>query len=250
MSTENNVAGKVVVITGASSGLGACTARLLAEEGAKVVLGAPNKDRISKVVDDINQAGGSALGLATDVTKRSDVETLVKGAIDQFGRLDVFVNNAGIMSIAPLSLLKVEEWERQIDTNIKGVLYGIAAALPIMRRQKSGHIINLGSVVGLRVFAPGGTVYSATKFAVHALTEGLRLEVRTENIRCTTIAPGAFDSGLKRGTSDESSAKALDELYKVAIPVESVAKTIVYAIRQPEDVEIGMLVIRPTVEEL
>lgn len=247
MEPVNNHEGKVVVITGASSGLGANTARLLAKEKAKVVLGAPNKNEIDKVVSEIGQAGGTALGFSTDVTKRSDVEALVNGAIDKFGQLDVLINNAGVMSIAPLSLLKVDEWERQTDINIKGVFYGVAAALPQMQRQKSGHIINMGSVVGLRVFAPGGTVYSATKFAVHAFTEGLRLETRSDNIRCTTIAPGAFDSGLKRGTSDPVSAKLLDEVYKVAIPVESVAKTISYAIAQPDDVEIGMIVIRPTV---
>ena len=177
------------------------------------------------------------------------MEALVSEAVSSFGRVDSLVNNAGVMSMAPMAALKVEEWDRQIDVNIKGVLYGIAAVLPHMRRQKSGHIINLGSVVGLRVFAPGGTVYSATKFAVHAISEGLRVELHSENIRVTTIAPGAFSSNLKAGTSDETSARGLDELYKIAIPAESVARTIAFALEQPDDVAINMVVIRPTIED-
>jgi NADP-dependent 3-hydroxy acid dehydrogenase YdfG len=153
------------------------------------------------------------------------------------------------MPIAPVALLKVAEWERMIDVNLKGVLYGIAAALPHMQKQKSGHIINISSVGGIKVFAPGGTVYSATKFAVHALTEGLRIETRADNIRCTLISPGAVDSELKEGSSDEASSNALKELYKIAIPSESIARAIAYAIEQPADVEIDDIVIRPTAQE-
>ena len=145
-----NIADKIVVITGASSGLGESTAKLLARHGAKVVLGARRKDRIDAVVKDISAAGGKAIGFAVDVTKRAEVEALIKGAVDSFGRVDVMLNNAGVMSIAPIQLLKVEEWDRQIDVNIKGLLYGVAAVLPQMQKQKSGHIINLASVAGIQ----------------------------------------------------------------------------------------------------
>src|ERR1700733_2463682 len=204
-----NIADKVVVITGASSGLGESTAKLLARNGAKVVLGARHKDRIDAVVNEISAAGGKAVGFAVDVTKRVEVEALIKGAVESFGRVDVLVNNAGIMPIAPIQLLKVEEWDRQIDINMKGVLYGVAAALPQMQKQKSGHIINLASVFGIKVFAPGGTVYCATKSAVRSLTKGLRMETRADKIRCTIISPGAVDSELKNDTSDVASAKAV-----------------------------------------
>src|SRR6201987_4394446 len=167
-----NIADKVVVITGASSGIGKSAARLLAGSGAKVALGARRTDRIDALVKDITAKGGTALGFQADVTRRSEVEALVQGAIHDYGRIDVIVNNAGIMPIAPMAALKVEEWDRMIDVNIRGVLFGVAAVLPIMQKQKLGHIINIASVAGFKVFAPGGAVYSATKFAVRALTEG------------------------------------------------------------------------------
>jgi NADP-dependent 3-hydroxy acid dehydrogenase YdfG len=245
----SNIGDKVVVITGASSGLGESTAKLLARNGAKVVLGARRKDRIDAAVREILAAGGQAAGFAVDVTKRAEVEAFLKGAVDSFGRVDVLVNNAGIMPIAPIHLLKVEEWDRQIDVNIKGVLYGVAAVLPQMQKQKSGHIINMASVFGIKIFAPGGTVYCATKSAVRALTEGLRIELHAENIRCTMISPGAIASELQDGSSDPSSAKAVKELYKVAIPAESVARAILYAIEQPADVEIDEVVLRPTAQD-
>jgi NADP-dependent 3-hydroxy acid dehydrogenase YdfG len=241
-----NIADKVVVITGASSGLGESTAKLLARNGAKVVVGARRKDRIDTVVKEISAAGGRAAGFAVDVTKRAEVEALIKGAVDSFGRVDVLVNNAGIMPIAPINLLKVEEW----DLNIKGVLYGVAAVLPQNAKQKSGHIINLASVFGIKVFAPGGTVYCATKAAVRALTEGLRMELHSENIRCTIISPGAVESELKNGTSDPSSAAFVKDLYKkIAIPADSVARAVLYAIEQPADVEIDEVVLRPTAQD-
>ena len=245
----STIADKVVVITGASSGIGESTAKLLARHGAKVVVGARRKDRIDAVVKEISGAGGKAIGFAVDVTKRAELEALIKGAVDSFGRVDVMVNNAGIMPIAPIKLLKVEEWDRQIDVNIKGVLYGVAAALPHMQKQKSGHIINLASVLGIKVFAPGGTVYSATKFAVRALTEGLRVELHAENIRCTMISPGAVASELQDGTSDQASAKFVKELYKIALPADAVARAVLYAIEQPVDVEIDEVVLRPTVQD-
>jgi NADP-dependent 3-hydroxy acid dehydrogenase YdfG len=246
----SNIADKVVVITGASSGIGESIAKLLAQYGAKVVIGARRKNRIDAVVKEISTAGGKAVGFAVDVTKRPEVEALIKGAVDSSGRVDVLVNNAGIMQIAPIQLLKVHEWERQIDVNIKGVLYGVAAVLPQMQKQKSGHIINITSVFGIKVFAPGGTVYCATKAAVRTLTEGLRMELHSENIRCTMISPGAVASELPSGTSDPSSAKFLKDFYeKTAMPADSVARAVLYAIQQPADVEIDEVVLRPTVQD-
>jgi NADP-dependent 3-hydroxy acid dehydrogenase YdfG len=246
---ETNIQGKVVIITGASSGLGESTARLLAENGAKVVLGARRKDRIDEVVREITAKGGSALGFKTDVTKRGDVEALVQGAMDKHGRVDVIVNNSGIMPIAPMAALKVDEWDRMIDVNIKGLLYGVAAVLPIMQKQKQGHIINIASVGGFKVFAPGGTVYSATKFAVRAVTEGLRMEHKADNIRCTIISPGAVATELPESSSEEATREGLREFYKMAIPAGSIARAIAYAIEQPAEVEIDEIVIRPTAQE-
>ena len=155
----SNITDKVVVITGASSGIGESTAKLLAQQGAKVVLGARRSNRIDAVVQEISATGGKAIGFVTDVTKRAEVEALIKRAVEGFGRVDVLLNNAGIMPIAPIEALKVDEWDRQIDVNIKGLLYGVAAALPHMQKQKSGHIVNITSAFGIKVFAPGGTVY-------------------------------------------------------------------------------------------
>ena len=245
-----NIEGKVVVITGASSGLGESTARHLAKLGARVVLGARRKDRLDAIVKGIQAADGEALAVTVDVTKRAEVEGLVKKAVDTYGRIDVMMNNAGIMAIAPLTALKVEEWERMVDINIKGVLYGVAAALPHMLKQESGHFINTASVFGIKVFAPGGTVYCATKAAIRSLTEGLRMEAHAGKIRCTIISPGAVDSELKHDSSDPASAEAVKELYRAwAIPAESVARAVAYAIEQPSDIDINEIVIRPTAQD-
>ena len=243
--TRPNTTDKVVVITGASSGIGESTARLLAGSCAKVVLGARRKDRIDALVKDITAKGGAALGFQADVTKRSEVEALVQGAIHEHGRIDVIVNDAGIMPIAPMAALKVEEWDRMIDVNIKGLLFGVAAVLPIMQKQKQGHIINMSSVGGFKVWAPGGTVYSATKFAVRAITEGLRMEHKADNIRCTIISPGAVATELPEGSSEEDTRKNLREFYKIAVPADSVARAIAYAIEQPAEVDVNEIVIRP-----
>jgi NADP-dependent 3-hydroxy acid dehydrogenase YdfG len=245
----SNIADKVVVITGASSGIGESTARLLAGKGAKVALGARRKDRVDTLVREITAKGGCALGFETDVTKRGDVEALVKGTVERHGRIDVIVNNAGIMPMAPMAALKVDEWDRMIDVNIKGLLYGVASVLPIMQRQKLGHIINLSSVAGFKVFAPGGTVYSATKFAVRALTEGLRMEHRADHIRCTMISPGAVATELPESSSEEATRKNVREFYKMAIPASSIASAIAYAIEQPAEVEIDEVVIRPAAQD-
>jgi NADP-dependent 3-hydroxy acid dehydrogenase YdfG len=245
----SNIADKIVVITGASSGLGESTAKLLARHRAKVVLGARRKYRIDAVVKEISAAGGKAIGFAADVTKLAEVEALIKEAVDSFGRVDVIVNNAGIMPIAPMAALKVEEWDRMIDVNIKGLLYGVAAVLPIMQKQKSGHIINIASVIGIKVFAPGGVVYGATKSAVRVLTEGLRIELHSQNIRCTMISPGAVATELPESSSEEETRKNLREFYKIAIPADSIARAIAYAIEQPAEVEIDEIVIRPTAQD-
>jgi len=244
----SGVADKVIVITGASSGIGESTAKLLARDGARVVLGARRKDRLEAVVKEISAEGGTAIGVAVDVTKRPEVEALIKRTVDSFGRVDVIVNNAGIMPIAPIQALKVEEWDRQIDLNLKGVLYGIAAVLPQMQKQKSGHIINVASVIGIKAF-PGGTVYGATKAAVRMLTEGLRMELHSQNIRCTIISPGAIATELPESSSEEATRKNLREFYKMAIPANAIASGIAYAIQQPAEVQIDEVVIRPTAQD-
>lgn len=246
---QKHIQDKVVVITGASSGLGEESARHLASLGAKVVLGARREDNLKKIVDDINQSGGEAIYHVTDVTKQQDVEALVNKGKETFGRIDVMVNNAGLMSLAPLSIRKVEEWDRMIDINVKGVLYGIAAALPIFEAQENGHFINISSVAGLKVFQ-GAAVYCGTKFAVRAISEGLRMEVGA-NIRTTTIEPGAIDSELKHGSSHSDTASYVNDMYEsLAIPSDSIARALAYAIEQPDNVDINEIVIRPTAQEL
>jgi len=245
---SNNIQGKVVVITGASSGLGEATARHLAALGAKVVLGARRLERLQTIAQEIRAAGGEAAAFAVDVTSRQDLEALVQGALDTFGRVDVMINNAGLMAISPIRERRIDEWDRMIDINIKGVLYGIAAALPVFEQQNSGHFINISSVAGIKVFSPGGSVYSGTKYAVRAISDGLRHEVGG-SIRTTTIEPGAVDSELKLGSGHQPSADVVMEFYKQAIPAESVARAIAYAIEQPADVDINEIVLRPTAQD-
>jgi NADP-dependent 3-hydroxy acid dehydrogenase YdfG len=249
-SVQDNIKGKVAIVTGASSGLGESTARHLAARGAKVVLAARRTDRLDKVVAEIREAGGEAIAVATDVARRADLEKLAAAAVEAFGRIDVLVNNAGVMPLSPLDKLKVDEWDRTIDVNIKGVLYGIAAVLPRMQAQGSGHIVNVASIAGLKVFTPIGTVYSATKHAVRAISEGLRVEVGNSGVRVTIVSPGAVDSELKLGSSDAESAAGVKAFYEAnQIPADSVARAVVYAVEQPANVDINEVVLRPVSQE-
>lgn len=247
---SRNIEGKVVVITGASSGLGEATARHLCGLGAQVVLGARREDRLKTIVDDLVAGGGRALAVGVDVARREQVEALVDAAVRAYGRIDVLVNNAGLMPLAPLERLKVDEWDRMVDVNFKGTLYGIAAALPRMKRQKSGHIINVSSVYGHKV-GVGAAVYCATKFAVRALSEGLRQEVKPYNIRTTIISPGAVATELLEHISEKDvAANTKEYVDRIAIPADSFARMVAFAIEQPEDVDVNEILFRPTRQEL
>ena len=245
---SNNIEGKVVVITGASSGLGEATARMLSAQGAIVVLGARRVERIEALAKKLSAAGGQALALRTDVTRAADVQRLVDAAVEKFGRVDVLVNNAGLMPSSPLERLKIDDWDRMIDVNIKGVLYGIAAALPHMKAQKGGHIVNVSSVAGHKVRA-GTAVYSATKHAVRVLTEGLRQEVKPYDIRTTIISPGAVATELPDSITEADVQAGVKAFYEIAIPADSFARAVVYALSQPDDVDINEILFRPTKQE-
>jgi NADP-dependent 3-hydroxy acid dehydrogenase YdfG len=243
-----NIEGKVVVITGASSGLGAAAARRLAADGAKVVLGARRLDRLKALAAELNLPAQAAV--ETDVTDAAQVKALVEAAVSIHGRIDVMLNNAGLMPHSPLERGKIEDWDRMIDVNLKGVLYGIAAALPHMTRQKSGHIINVSSVAGHKV-RQGSAVYAATKAAVRMVSEGLRLEVKPYNIRTTIISPGAVESELPQSLTEPDMAKNVAAFYDAyAIPADSFARVVAFAISQPADVDINEILFRPTAQEL
>lgn len=246
----NNLEGKVVVITGASSGNGEATARLLSGQGATVVLGARRLERIQSLARELTGRGGKALAVATDVTRYDQVKSLVDAAVQTYGRIDVMLNNAGLMPHSPLERLKIDDWSRTIDVNLKGVLYGIAAALPYMRQQKSGHIINVSSVAGHKV-RPGSAVYAATKTAVRVLSEGLRQEVKPYNIRTTVISPGALATELANSITEPDIAENVSKfMHEIALPAESFARVVAFAISQPEDMDINEILFRPTRQEL
>jgi NADP-dependent 3-hydroxy acid dehydrogenase YdfG len=244
----SNIQGKTVLITGGSSGLGEATAHRLAAAGAKLMLAARREERLKSLVAEIEKNGGTAAYQVTDVTDRDQVQALADATLDTYGRIDVLVNNAGLMPLSPLDQRKVDEWEQMVDVNIKGVLYGIAAVLPTMREQGSGHIVNLSSVAGHQVF-PAGTVYCATKYAVRAISEGIRLESQGE-IRSTNISPGAVDTELTDTISHEETAKGVNQLYSMAIDPDAIARAITYAIEQPEEVDVNEMIIRPTRQEM
>ncbi len=249
MADTDNIAGKVVVITGASSGLGEAAARQLSARGAPVVLGARRIDRLKALAGELTRAGGKAIAVATDVTSRSEVQRLVDAAIHNYGRIDVMLNNAGLMPQSPLGRLKTSEWDRMIDVNIKGVLYGIAAALPYMERQKAGHFITVSSVAGHKVRG-GGAVYAATKHAVRVISEGLRQEVKPFGIRTTVISPGAIATELPETITEPDIAANMQKYYAdLAIPADSFARAVLFAISQPDDVDINEILYRPTRQE-
>lgn len=247
---ENYIKDKVVIITGASSGMGEAAAKHLAELGATVVLGARRTEKIEKLAKDIQETGGKALSVTVDTTNLEQVKNLVDTAVQQFGRIDVIINNAGIMPLSPMDRINVAEWNTMIDVNIKGVLNGIAAVLPYMKEQKFGQIINTSSVAGHKVFN-GSAVYSATKYAVRALTEGLRMEVKQYNIRTTIVCPGAVKTELLEHISEADIQQAnKDYVGEVGISPDSFARVVAFTISQPEDVDINEVIFRPTAQEL
>jgi NADP-dependent 3-hydroxy acid dehydrogenase YdfG len=239
----SGIQNKVILITGASSGIGETTARVLASKGARVVLGARRTERLEKLVKEIRDERGTAHFRALDVTKLEEVQAFADFAVETHGRIDVIVNNAGVMPLSKLEELKIDEWNRMLDVNIRGVLHGIAAGLPIMKKQGQGQFVNLSSIGGHAVY-PTSAVYSATKFAVIAISEGLRQE--HDNIRVTVISPGVTESELAESISDEGARDMMKEFRRIAIPPEAVASAIAFAIEQPEGVDVNEIIVRPT----
>ncbi|MFD7165335.1 SDR family oxidoreductase [Streptomyces violascens] len=243
----SGVEGKVVAITGASSGIGAATAVYLAEKGARLVLGARREDRLNAVVDQITAKGGSAVGVVVDVTRREDLQRLTGTAVDRFGRLDVLVSNAGTMAVSPFDDLRQDDWDAMVATHVTGLLNGIGAALPLFRRQRSGHFVNVASTAAYVVKSPQG-VYAATKTAVKVLTEGLRQE-SGPHLRVTLVSPGFTNTeGVGQGGSPEAAAAIAQQRDEIAIPPSAIASAIGYAIEQPAGIDISEIVVRPTVQ--
>jgi NADP-dependent 3-hydroxy acid dehydrogenase YdfG len=234
---------KVVLITGASSGIGAATAMRLANDGHRVFLGARRSDRLRELVDRIRGDGGTAAFQTLDVTSAEDMNAFVAKAVETYGRVDVIVNNAGVMPLSPLAERKVDEWNRMIDVNIRGVLHGIAAVLPMMRAQGSGHIVNLASV-GAHEVVPTAAVYCATKFAVRAISEGLRKEA-TGDVRVTLISPGVTESELAESITDREAREAMNSYRSIAIPASAIADAIAFALSQPAEVDVNEMIVRP-----
>jgi NADP-dependent 3-hydroxy acid dehydrogenase YdfG len=237
-----NVDNKVIAITGASSGIGAATARLLAQKGLRVVLGARRTDRLAAIAAEIRDKGGVVEYHSLDVTSLEDIQAFVEFAKDKFGRLDVMVNNAGVMPLSKLEVLKINEWNHMIDVNIRGVLHGIAAALPIFKQQHSGQFVNISSIGGHIVY-PTAAVYCATKFAVWAISEGLRQE--STDIRVTVISPGVTESELANTITDAEAAQWVEGFREAVIPADAIARAIAFAIEQPADIDVNEIVVRP-----
>ncbi|MFN3500624.1 MAG: SDR family oxidoreductase [Allorhizobium sp.] len=238
-----NFENKIILITGASSGIGEATARALATAGATVVLGARRTDRLEELAQDMTAAGGRAIYRSLDVTSRDSVQSFADVAVQEFGRIDVIINNAGIMPLSPMASLKVDEWDRMIDVNIKGVLHGIAAVLPVMNRQGSGQIINISSIGGLAV-SPTAAVYCATKYAVRAISDGLRQE--NDKLRVTCIYPGVVESELAKTITHPVAAQAMESYRQIALKPEAIAAAIMHVIGQPDGVDTSDIVVRPT----
>lgn len=241
---------KVVIVTGASSGIGYATAVELGKRGAKVVCAARRIKRLDQLSDEIIKAGGKAIAVECDVTNKADVDSMVTTARETFGPIDVLINNAGIMPLSFMDACKIDEWTRTVDVNVNGVLYGVAAVLEEMIARKSGHIINVSSVAGRKVF-PGGAVYCATKFAVHALSEGIRQEVAQHGVRVTTIAPGLVTTELQNAITDERVKERFKSMPEGFTPLESedIAKAIIYAMESPDHVNVNEILVRPTRQE-
>jgi len=239
----SSIANKVILITGASSGIGEATAKVLASAGGTVMLGARRTERLDALAREIVQAGGKARFRRLDVTSREDTQAFVDEALAVFGRVDVIINNAGVMPLSPMASLKVDEWDRMVDVNIKGVLYGIAAVLPVMNRQGHGQIINISSIGGLRV-VPTAAVYCATKYAVRAISDGLRQE--NDRIRVTCVYPGVVESELAGTITDPVAAQAMETYRQIALKPDAIANALAHVIAQPADVDTSEIVVRPT----
>ncbi len=244
---------KIAIITGASSGIGEATAKALSFEGAKVVLAARRIDRLNKLKSEIENSGGKALAVQTDIVKRDEVENLARVTLDEFGQIDILINNAGLMPLSYVKNLHVEEWERMIDVNLKGVLYAIAAVLPTMRENKKGDIVNISSIAGRKIF-PGAAVYCATKFGVTALSEGMRVELSPkENIRITSIEPGAVATELTHTFTDQELIDQWNDGRRdhlVPLKPGDIANAIVFAVTQPQGVSVNEILIQPTMQGL
>lgn len=245
----DNLTGKVIAITGASGGIGEATAVLLVGRGAKVVLGARRQDRLAALASRLEASGAEVAYAATDVRQRADLEQLVALAQQRFGRLDVLVSNAGIGPISRFDELKVQDWEDMIDVNLKGVLYGIAAALPVFRAQQEGHFVTVVSTAGLKIVPTQG-VYAGTKNAVRTIMEALRQEEAQAGLRVTSVSPGFVHTDFADSmTNPDVRAATLARRDQLAIPPEAIARAIAFAIEQPADVDVGDIVVRPTAQE-
>ncbi|QTN01643.1 SDR family NAD(P)-dependent oxidoreductase [Sediminibacillus dalangtanensis] len=237
---------KVVVITGASSGIGEATARLLASMGVHLVIGARRMERLEALASDILSDGGSVVVQQLDVTELEQMQAIIRLAQSRFGRVDAIVNNAGVMPLSPLEALKIEEWNRMIDVNIRGVLHGIASGLPVMKKQGCGHFINIASTGAYEV-SPTAAVYCATKYAVRAITDGLRQETVGQDIRVTLLSPGVTESELADSITDNDAREFMKEYRRTALPATAIARAIVYALEQPENTDVSEVVIKPMV---
>lgn len=246
MMSTSTLKGKVVVITGASSGIGEATARLLASMGVYLVIGARRLDRLESLALDIRANGGTVAVQRLDVTDIEQMQLIMEAAIKHYGRVDAIVNNAGVMPLSPLEALKIEEWNRMIDVNIRGVLHGIAAGLPVMKKQGFGHFINIASIGAYEV-SPTAAVYCATKYAVRALTDGLRQETTGQGIRVTLVSPGVTQSELAETITDNEAREFMKEYRRTALPATAIARAIVYALEQPDNVDVSELVVKPVV---
>ncbi len=247
---------RVAIITGASSGIGEATARAMAHSNCKVVLAARRVDRLQKLTDEIIEAGGRALPVQCDVADRAQVERMVERCLETFGQLDILINNAGVMPLAPMAKCRMDDWEHQIDINIKGLLYCTGYALPVMLKQKTGHIVNISSVAG-RVIFPGAAVYCGTKHAVHAISDGLRSELADQakddgnQIRVTIVAPGVVTTELADSIRDDETREGTQKYYSTMpgpLTSEDIAAAIQYALEAPSHVDVSEILIRPTAQ--